>query len=849
MPFGSSQWMYASGGFYNNLATQSLRFDDGSSAYLTRTPSSAGNRKTFTFSAWVKRANIGLAHSYLIDVNESGGRENPITLSSDVLRFSMWNGSTDVFNLTTNRLFRDVSAWYHIVVAVDTTQATESNRIKIYINGVQETSFSTETYPSLNSDLDLNSASAHNIGRWVSGTSRYFDGYMAEVNLVDGQALTPTSFGETKNGVWIPIEYTGSYGTNGFRLQFNQTGTGTASSSTIGADTSGNNHHFTSSGIVASDCNMLDSPENNFCTLNSLQISNNDSNFFPSEGNLQLSANSNSGYRNCSSTFSPMGFKGYFEFTGTATMNFYLGPIEDTTHPTNADYADGNHNFLYLISDGQVQKNQGGTAGQVVRSASDHALGTISTGDVLGIAFDFTGTNRNVWFHRANTYGTASSGVGNPATGANPIGTSSILDSAEPYRFNFGINNGARLHFNFGQDSSFAGNKTAQGNTDENGNGDFYYAPPSGFLALCTANLPEPTISPNETTQADDYFNTLLYTGDGNNTRSITGVGFQPDWVWLKRRSSAQNHRVFDIVRGSTEGLYTNLTDAEGSSQDVNGVLSSFDSDGFSTVNGSSGVNAVNQNNETYVAWNWKAGGTAVSNTDGSITSSVSANTDAGFSVVSYTGNGNASETVGHGLNTTPEMVIVKKRSTTSSWYVAHYSLDNSYNYAYHMFLNSTTAKSGNDDPYFLGSGNTSSVINVLNYNGGNGGNESGTDYIAYCFADVEGYSRFGSYTGNGSTDGSFVYTGFRPAFLMVKVTNISGENWHMFDSTRAPYNVVVPRLIADGSTAENNNDNIIDFTSNGFKWRDSNPGYNGNNNTYIYMVFAENPFKYANAR
>ena len=425
-----------------------------------------------------------------------------------------------------------------------------SRLIKVYINNELQTNTGSNNAVAQNQQFPwINASQAIYIGRHAS-VNRPMDGYLAEWNLVDGQALTPASFGETKNGVWIPKLKAITYGDNGFRLQFKQTGTGTASASTIGADTSGEGNHFTSSGIVASDSNMLDSPENNFCTLNTLQISNNDSAFFPSEGNLKLTATNNVGYRNCSSTFSPMGFKGYFEFTGLNTMNFYLGPIEDTTHPDNQDYADGNHNFLMFISDGQVQKNQGGTAAQAVRSASDFNLGTIATGDVLGLAFDFTGTNRNVWLHRANTYGTASGGVGNPATGANPIGTSSILDSHEPYRFNFGINNGARLHFNFGQDSSFGGNETAQGNTDENGNGDFYYAPPSGFLAMCSANLPESTIGPNSATQADDYFNTVLYTGNGS-TQSITGVGFQPDWVWIKCRSAAEWNQLFDSNRGA----------------------------------------------------------------------------------------------------------------------------------------------------------------------------------------------------------------------------------------------------------------------------------------------------------
>ena len=269
-PFGSSQWMYASGGFYNGVATQSLRFDDGSSAYLSRTPASTGNRRTFTISCWVKRSNLNVT-PYIFKANTGTGdalhfRDDSTGTSPYALAFFFSDTAQGV--LYTTQKFRDTSAWYHIVASIDTTQATASNRVKLYVNGSQITAFDTETYPSQNYDCTINTQVSHLIGAYASGNSHY-DGYMSEFNFVDGSALDPTSFGETKNGVWIAKQYTGSYGTNGFRLQFNQTGTGTASSSTIGADTSGNDNHFSSSGIVASDCDMPDSPENNFCTNNS----------------------------------------------------------------------------------------------------------------------------------------------------------------------------------------------------------------------------------------------------------------------------------------------------------------------------------------------------------------------------------------------------------------------------------------------------------------------------------------------------------------------------------------------------------------------------------------------------
>ena len=261
--FGSSQWMYASGGFYNGVATQSLRFDNGSSAYLTRTPSSAGNQALWTASMWIKRSS--LTNDYFFGTQDGGSNIGSFSFSSaHQLLVNNKTGSTGVV-LNTDMVFRDTSAWYHLVVVYKGDEATPANRAKIYVNGSQVATTVTETGGTGNGFF--NASTPTGVGRVGSYTSNFFNGYMAEVNLVDGLGLDPTSFGETKNGVWIAKEYSGSYGTNGFRLQFNQTGTGTASTSTIGADTSGNTHHFTSSGIVASDCNMPDSPENNFATL------------------------------------------------------------------------------------------------------------------------------------------------------------------------------------------------------------------------------------------------------------------------------------------------------------------------------------------------------------------------------------------------------------------------------------------------------------------------------------------------------------------------------------------------------------------------------------------------------
>ena len=360
----------------------------------------------------------------------------------------------------------------------------------------------------------------------------------------------------------------------------------------------------------------------------------------------------------------------------------------------------------------------------------------------------------------------------------------------------------------------------------------------STYKSLSTANLPDPVIDPAQGSSPEDYFNTVLYTGTGAD-QPITGVGFQPDWVWLKQRNTTGSHGLFDSVRGATKRLSSNLTAAEDTAAGVN----SFDSDGFT-------LDALNwnQNNDTFVAWNWKANGSGVSNTDGSITSTVSANTESGFSIVSYTGTGATSSgvTIGHGLNSTPEFIITKKRTsgTDYGWSCWHHKLLHStYGQDVGIWLDKTSAQ---NPAMWAGYTNFNSTVFSppdLLY-----GNENNADYINYCFHSVEGFSKFGSYTGNGSSDGVFVYTGFRPSFVMVKRTD-SANAWVMYDTARDTSNVQNLILLAESSGAEASTSNTLDIISSGFKLRSSEGATNASGGTYIYMAFAENPFKYSNAR
>jgi hypothetical protein len=345
-----------------------------------------------------------------------------------------------------------------------------------------------------------------------------------------------------------------------------------------------------------------------------------------------------------------------------------------------------------------------------------------------------------------------------------------------------------------------------------------------------------------------EYFNTVLWTGDGSNPRSITGVGFQPDLVWLKTRSlTGQAHQWVDVVRGygtsAMNTIYSNQAVAEESDESNTGLtvaygnIQSLNSDGFTVDSGISSSAQTNQSSATYASWNWKANGAGVSNTSGTISSTVSANTTSGFSIVSYTGTG-ANATVGHGLGVAPNVVIIKERTSAGEWVFGHSSLG----FTKFIEMNSTGASQTNSTR-FNDTAPTSSVFSIgtaLDVN------TSGNAHIAYCFAEVKGYSKFGSYTGNGSADGSFLYLGFRPSWLLIKRTDSAGYDWLMYDNKRqVPFNVVDDFLNPNSDAAETtgNANQSLDFLSNGVKFRGNGASSNGSGASYIYMAFAENPF------
>ena len=357
------------------------------------------------------------------------------------------------------------------------------------------------------------------------------------------------------------------------------------------------------------------------------------------------------------------------------------------------------------------------------------------------------------------------------------------------------------------------------------------------YLPLSTANLPNPVIDPAQGASPEDHFNTVLWTGDGTSGRSIT-TGHQPDFVWTKERNSAINHIAQNSISGTGLYLHPNTTAAE---QSATTLITSFDSDGFTVGNSGS----INGSSDTYVAWSWKANGSGVTNTDGSITSTVSANTDAGFSIVGYTGTQSAA-TVGHGLSSAPEMIITKCRSIANGWPVYHKDIPNANQYMIRLNDNQTYTTAGQSAIWW---NNTFPTSTVFSLGANDESNKSGGTHIAYCFHSVDGFSKFGSYKGNGSANGPFVYTGFRPSFVIIKNANFA-EIWPMFDDKRDADNQVENPVYANLSSAEGTaSSRGLDFLSNGFKIRGTDTSVNRSGDTHIYMAFAENPFKYSNAR
>jgi hypothetical protein len=734
----------------------------------------------YTFSTWVKRGSLGAIRPIVQGYLNNNNYGHIIFKADDTIEWREVSVAANYGQVNTNAVFRDPSAWYHIVVVRNGSSLT------IYVNGVSQT-LTVSTAVNAAAGYLFGGSTVQRIGS-DQVNSAFFDGYLTECYLIDGQALTPSSFGETDavTGVWKPKKYAGTYGTNGFYLNFSDNSSNTAT--TIGKDSSGNGNNWTPNNIsvtagVTYD-SMLDVPtqwadggngRGNYCTGNPLIMYNGGGGaaIVPKNGNLDLIGGA--GWAMVGSTIAVSTGKWYWEAT------FYKPGSGDGVlgiHKTNTSL------FQIVGYSGDPNGYGYSAGGTKLNNSTGAAYGASYTnGDVIGVALDLdAGT---LTFYKNNT----SQGV--------------AFSSLSGEFFPAFSSETAYFQANFGQRP-------------------FSYTPPTGFKALNTLNLPAPTIL-----KGNQYFDATTYTGTGA-AMSVTNSGaMQPDFLWIKQRNNTANHVLADAVRGVSNYLFSNLTNAEATATAGTGITA-FNSNGFSLGTETSTVGSVNAagGTGTYVAWQWKEGATQ------------------GFDIVTYTGTGVAGRTVAHSLGVAPAMYILKNRGTTSNWPVYHKNANaNPQNGG--LYLNAT-------DAFITASGfwnNTAPTSSVFSTGSGADTNANGNTYVAYLFSEVAGFSKFGSYTGNGSTDGPFIFTGFRPRWIMWKKTNsATNAPWVIVDTSRSPYNLAREYLLPNASDAETSVD-LIDVLSNGFKWRGTAPGGNNSGDTYIFAAFSEAAFKFALAR
>lgn len=791
--------------------------------YLSRTPGSAGNRRIWTYSFWYKKTKNGVTNTFL-DVNVGGYFSNFGISSNDLIYFYEAYSGVD-YGYSSEARYRDNSSLYHIVLSVDTTQGSASNRVKLYVNGTQQ-SFS-QNYGDFPQNLEtyINSTSLHKIG-YNTDQSNSLNGYMTDIILVDGQALTPSVFAETNSttGEWIPkspasIRSTvGSFGTNGFFLPF----TNKSSTTTLGYDYKttdrSSNNDWTLNNFSTIDA-ISEGAGNKFCALNPLvngvQLLSVPTAII-TDGALMASTDATDN-KIAAGTLGVKTGKWYWEVKATASGSTSNG---DGVGITNL-----------LLNNEIMYRNSGSK--RINGSESSYGA-TWVTNDIIGVALDMDAGTITM-YKNGSSQGTMHTGISNS-------------HHWSPLVYCRASN--VQLHCNFGQGDWVTSNSGA-GYSDGNSIGKFQYQPPSGYLALCDSNMGVPTIP-----KGTSHFKVITYTGDGSTTRSITGLGFKPDVVWIKARSGTDEgyyHRFCAIPLGSTSG-YLSPHSQDANQGSTNGHLSSYDADGFTLTSPGPGVN---QSGSTYVAWCWKmSSGVSVSNTQGTINSTVWANPTAGQSLIAWTGaGGGGTKSIGHGLSAAPGLVIVKDTSGGgTNWVVWHKSFASS---SIVQVLSGAMANITDLSNYWGSSIPSSSVI-YLDSSGSYDCNQNGRSMMALAFTEVEGYSKFGSYVYTNSTDGNFVYTGFKPAFILIKNTDNS-EGWYVVDGARNSFNggqtafMKASSAVSESTSNSSATDSQIDLLSNGFKLRDLGSAGAGEvtfgTRNYIYAAFAESPFTYSNSK
>ena len=965
--------------------SNSIRFRSGALAYLNRTPSVAGNRRTWTFSAWIKRGSF---NNSLQRFFVGSGTDDFIRFNGDAIEmmFDSAAAAGGPYQIYGPSLYRDINAWYHIVWAVDTTQATASNRVKLYVNGLQVTALTVANYPAQNyqSSIGNNTATFISTGSGGGGYStELFDGYMSEVHFVDGQQLTPGSFGFfDANNVWRAKTVSVTYGTTGFYLPMSSFATSSGLPTTTGPGFSTYYASFNSSqyiswvptvasvgtGDYTFECwfrstnfgavqTLLGTTNNNGLNIrinNSTEISvdayNNSASLFtvPTMSIntwYHIAVTRVSGvatvYLNGTRSSSGVVSMG----TNYSTVSNRLGTLNSTDNyflsgdMSNVRYVTGNGNAVYNPNSSTITvptsalTSVTGTQLLTLKSStivddSTNAYTLTYTGSIVaGTMTDLSG-NGNTW--SVNNFSLTpyvtydamtdapypvNSTVGNYAT-LNPLsktstaylswanlrldptgaGTNAVARSTFPgsgsmkyyVEFTIGtIGSGSSIfHCGIGNEAAttFASGSFTYYRTDGNSDGasvasyttndiigcavdcgagtvawyknnvlqrtatglsydsywpmmmtasggsswgavnfgqhPYVYTPPSGYGRLQSYNLTEPAIIAGR-----DYFDTLKWTGINTAaSRSITGLGFQPNMVWSKRRNGTNWPNISDAVRGGGYSLYTNSANDEATNNPY-GYLSAFNSNGITFSNGASNNSDGNETTGTYAAWCWKESATS------------------GFDIVTYTGNGVDGRDIAHNLGVKPDMIMIKKRTNNSAaglgnWICQHKSLTAGVNATTSTFrLTSYT--------------NGSIYLNLTNgqssYGFDHQVNGNTDTFVAYLWSEIPGFSKFGSYTGNGSTDGTFVYCGFKPRFILVKRTDTTGYDWFIYDTVRDAFNPASNYLRPNLFNVEDVGV-TYDILSNGFKNRNTFAAINASGATYIFAAFADNPFKYANA-
>ena len=784
---------------------RSLRFyepnpsDENSTAAtnLTRTPSSTGNRKISTFSSWIKKFHgIGTGNesaAYIYGAY-SGSDYFSLYFQEDQL-YSYYSPGNNYGSIS-DRKFRDTSSWFHLVHQVDATNTVQ----KIWINGVEE-SLSSSRNPG-NSDYPMNQSGVPLVIGKASWKGQGFNGYLAEVHLIDGSLVAPTDFGFTDpvTNIWTPKRYEGTHGTNGFYLDFSDN-TGTT---TLGIDKSTNGNDLTANNFSVAvwpdGDSVIDTPTNSFNTFND---NDKNPNVPLANGGLETAATATGGHYPAFTTMPVKSGKWYLEWK-LLTNDSCLPSIMEAEHDNtsyNTDSTVGNNTSTVNKRGYGFQTGNGNKKSESGNESYGSAMTSSDTGQC---AFDadtgkiYWGKN-NTWFDS-----------GNPETGANPA--FSGIDMSKEYLFAWHV---------YGNNNNVSVNFGSQG---------FTYTPPAGFKALCQQNLPL-TQSPSVISRPQRHFEAITYSGNGS-ARSITGLEFKPDFVWIKERTAGttSGNRLFDSIRGAGNVL---LSDSSSAELDRSTELTSFDTNGFSLGD----ATTVNENGSTVVAWCWKAGGTAVTNNDGSIASSVSANQEAGFSIVVYTGNGTAGGggTIGHGLGKTPEIMFVKNRADASNWSVNGNAGGRLIYGTNKLQLHVSSALVSDTNEVTAANATT---FTVTTSGATNGQNDS---HVAYCWVSVPGFSKFGKYTGNGSSNGQYIHLGFRPACIIIKNTT-TATSWVIYDNKRSPFNEVDEVLYPSGTGQRATGDNEVDFLANGFKYRAAANKVNSGNKIYIYMAWAEHP-------